>query len=132
VVAESDRRVRATNYAPRAENRRLAFHNEIEAEVTNRHLIGHWRNRSDTRYFGAVHLAVLTGECVMDGHYTSFVSDVATNVGPWKWVRLDTMTNAPVDLKALTLKKPDAVHDALAAHTGEDGPIALDAIVEKK
>jgi hypothetical protein len=132
LVAESDRRVRATNHAPQTENRRRPFLNEIEAEVANRHLIGHWRNRSDTRYFGAVHLAVLTGECVMEGHYTSFESDVTTNVGRWKWVRLDTTMSVPVDLKTLTLQNPAAVHAALAAHSGRDGPIALDAIVEKK
>jgi hypothetical protein len=68
----------------------------------------------------------------MEGHYTSFESDITTNVGQWKWVRLDTATTAAVDLKTLTLQHPAAVHAALAAHSGRDGPIALDAIVEKK
>ena len=131
LVAESDRRVRVINHAPQTEKRKRAFFNEIEAEIANRHLIGHWKNRSDERYFGGLHLAVLTGECVMQGHYTSFQSDVATSAGLWKWVRLET-AGAPVDLKTLTLLKPAAVHAILEDHSGGDGPIALEHLVEKK
>jgi hypothetical protein len=131
LVAESGRWVRATNHAPRTEGRKQPFLNEIEAEVANRHLIGRWRNRSDTRYFGAVHLAVLTGENVMEGYYTSFESDVATNVGRWKWVRLDS-ASAPIDLKNVTLKDPAAVHQALDVLSAQDAPIALENIVETK
>jgi hypothetical protein len=130
--AVSDRRVRATNSLPGADNYHPAFLNEIDAEVVNSHLIGQWRNQNDKRYFGAIHLAVLAGECVMDGHYTSFESDVAANVGQWKWVRLATPKDAPVDLKGLNLRHADEVHAILAAHSRRDGPIALDAIVEKK
>jgi hypothetical protein len=132
LIAESDRRVRAINHAPQTEKHKRPFFNEIEAEIANRHLIGHWKNRSDERYFGTVHLAVLSGECVMEGRYTSFHTDVATSAGNWKWVRLETAAGGPVDLKALTLRHPAAIHASLADHSGGDGPIALDTLVEKK
>ena len=131
LVAESGRWVRATNHAPRTEGCKQPFLNEIEAEVANNHLIGHWRHRSDLRYFGAVHLAVLIGENVMEGHYTSFESGDATSVGPWKWVRLD-LAGAPIDLKNVTLKDPAAVHEALRVLRAQDAPIALETIVETK
>ena len=67
----------------------------------------------------------VTGE-IKDGRYS-----VATTAGNWKWVRLDT-AGAPVDLKALRLRNPAAVHAILADHSGGDGPIALDAVLEKK
>jgi hypothetical protein len=130
LTAESDRRVRATNHAPLTENHRRPFFNEIEAEVANRHLIGHWRNLSDTRYFGAIHLAVLPGECVMKGYYTTFANDVVTKVGDWIWVKLDSMTG--VDLETMSLRNPADVYEVLTAHPESDGPIALDAIEEKK
>ena len=129
--ASADRRVRAINHASRTENHKRPFENDIEAELANRHLIGHWRNRNDTRYFGAVHLAVLSGECVMEGQYTSLANDVATNGGDWKWVKLDTaMTDE--ELKTVSLKHPKEVYDVLTSHAGSDGAIALDAILEKK
>jgi hypothetical protein len=43
----------------------------IEARLVGRHLVGHWRNDSDARYFGAVQLAALPGENVLAGQYTS-------------------------------------------------------------
>ena len=131
LVAECGRWVRAINHAPRTEGCKQPFLNEIKAEVANNHLIGHWRHRSDMRYFGAVHLAVLTGENVMEGHYTSFESGDATSVGPWKWVRLDS-ASAPIDLKNVTLKDPAAVHEALRVLRTQDAPIALETIVETK
>jgi hypothetical protein len=130
LTAESDRRVRATNHAPLTENHRRPFFNEIEAEIANRHLIGHWRNLSDTRYFGAIHLAVLPGECMMRGFYTTFANDVVTRVGDWIWVKLETMPG--VDLEAASLRSPASVYEILTAHPESDGPIALDTILEKK
>jgi hypothetical protein len=130
LTAESERRVRATNHAPLTENHRRAFFNEIEAEVANRHLIGHWRNLSDTRYFGAIHLAVLPGECMMRGFYTTFANDVVTKVGDWIWVKLENMPE--IDLKATTLRSPGSVYEVLTTHPESDGAIALEAILEKR
>jgi hypothetical protein len=48
-----------------------------------------WKNSSDARYLGALHLAVLPGEAVMEGHFSGYASDVEVSIGPWKWVRLD-------------------------------------------
>jgi hypothetical protein len=46
LTPESDRRMRAKNYPPkqRTEGHASPFRNEIEAELANRHLIGHWKN----------------------------------------------------------------------------------------
>lgn len=78
ITAESDRRIQAVNHPPepRTEGRANPFRNQIEAELADRHLIGHWKNISDTRYFGSLHLAVLPGETVMDGYYTGVESDI--------------------------------------------------------
>ena len=78
LVPRSDRQVTAKNYPPdpRTQGQASPFRNEIEAQLANRHLIDHWKNISDTRYFGSVHLAVLPGEMVMDGYYTGFSSDI--------------------------------------------------------
>ena len=132
VVAEPPRRVRATNYAQRTEGHVAAFGNQIEAEVVNRHLIGQWRNDTDTRYFGTIHLAILPGESVMEGHYTSLANDVTTSVGHWKWVRLKPLANPPNDLNALSLLSPPAVYKILEGHKQSDGPLSLDAVLEKK
>lgn len=85
VTAVSSRRVCAVNHPPepRTEGRARAFRNEIDAELSNRHLIGHWRNTSDRRYFGSLQLAVLPGETVMEGHYTGFGRDVEVFGGFW-------------------------------------------------
>jgi hypothetical protein len=56
--------------------------NEIDAQLANRHLIGCWKNSSDNRYFGVLHLAVLPGEAVMEGHYSGYESDVEVSKGP--------------------------------------------------
>jgi hypothetical protein len=61
ITAGSDRTVRISNQtAARTEGREKSpFRNEIDAQLASRHLLGYWRNTSDTRYFGLVHLAVL-------------------------------------------------------------------------
>src|SRR2546421_7165822 len=63
LIPQSPRRIVATNSPPepRTENYAPAFRNDIEAQVANRHVIGYWKNVSDTRYFGSIHLAVLPG-----------------------------------------------------------------------
>ena len=60
---------------------RRPFRNEIDAELAGRHLIGEWRNTSDTRYYGTMQLAVLPGEIVMEGYYAGVGSDVEVSTG---------------------------------------------------
>src|SRR5438067_2009485 len=71
ITPQSTRRLTAKNYPPdpRTQGHVPAFRNEIDAQVANRHVIGHWKNVSDTRYFGSIHLALLPGEIVMEGYY---------------------------------------------------------------
>jgi hypothetical protein len=128
IMADSDRRVRISNDspAPRTEGRAFPFRNEIEAQLASRHLIGHWRNTSDTRYFGSLHLAVLPGETVMEGYYTGFGSDISVSGGRWKWVRLDT-EGAPCVL----LAEPSDLHALLAGRTQDDPPLAVADIGEE-
>src|SRR5947199_214928 len=104
-IIGSGRWVAATNHppAPRSGDRAAPFCNQMEAQIVNRHLLGHWKNTSDTRYFGAVHLAVLPGESVMEGHYTGFASDIAVSTGFWRWVRLAPESVAAADLAAVIL-----------------------------
>jgi hypothetical protein len=131
LTPQSDRRVTAKNYPPnpRTQGQASSFRNEIEAQLANRHLIGHWKNVSDTRYFGSVHLAVLPGETVMDGYYTGFASDIRVNAMRWKWVRLEPASLSGVDLQEVTLNDPDMIH-ALLEHSANDVPLDLAAIVE--
>jgi hypothetical protein len=108
ISAESDQFMTISNQspAPRSEGRASPFCNELEAQLTNRHLVGHWKNSNDTRYFGTFHLAVLSGETVMTGYYTGFGSDVEVSTGPWKWVRLDEASIADADLSTVQLRDP--------------------------
>jgi hypothetical protein len=131
LIPQSDRRVTAKNYPPnpRTQGQASSFRNEIEALLANRHLIGHWKNISDTRYFGSVHLAVLPGEMVMDGYYTGFSSDIQVDAMRWKWVRLDPASLSGVDLQEVTLNDPDIIH-ALLENSANDVPLDLAAIVE--
>jgi len=132
LTAESDRRLRATNRfpSPRTEGYARPFLNEIEAELANRHVIGHWKNLNDTRYFGAIHLAVLTGECVMAGYYSSFSSDVSVGCGEWRWVRIDPDTVRGADLPSVTLRPPQEIHALLTSHASHAGPITLAQLKE--
>ncbi len=131
LTPQSDRLVTAKNYPPdpRTQGQASAYRNEIEAQLANRHLIGHWKNISDTRYFGSVHLAVLPGETVMDGYYTGFSSDIQVDAMRWKWVRLEPASLSGVDLQEVRLNDPDAIH-ALLEHSANDVPLDLAAIVE--
>lgn len=131
LTPESNRRVTAQNYPPdpRTQGRASPFRNEIEAQLANRHLIGYWRNISDTRYFGTIHLAVLPGEMAMEGYYTGLSSDIQVGAFRWKWVRLDPMSLAGVELSQVVLKEPDALY-ALLEDATYDAPLAVTAVVE--
>lgn len=132
VEAVSERRVRAVNHPPqpRTQGRAYGFRNEIEAELASRHLVGTWKNVSDTRYFGAVELAVLPGEAAMEGIYTGFASDVSVSSGPWKWIRLDP-PSLPGDLTRVTMREPAAVYETVMTHSGDNGPLTLADIGEE-
>ncbi len=84
----SARRVAARNLTASTEGHN-PFLNEVAAELVDRHLIGHWKNVSDTRYFGTVHLAVQTEENVMVGHCTCSPTEVLVGGGAVEWVRID-------------------------------------------
>ena len=128
--ATSDRRVLGTNSPPepRTEDRAAApFRNEIGAELVNRHLVGHWKNLNDMRYFGTLHLAVMPGETVMQGWYSGFASDVEASTGPWTWVRLESTDE---DLAEAVLKDPREIATLLDAHSQYDGPLPFAAVKE--
>ncbi len=82
------------------------------------------------RYFGSLHLAVLTGEAVMEGYYTAFTNDIRVDVGRWKWVRLDPLTLSGVDLAAVVLNEPETVY-AVLERSHQDIPLPLTAIAER-
>ena len=128
----SDRRVTITNYppAPRTEGRAAPFRNEIEVLLANRHLVGYWKNVSDARYFGALQLAVLPGETVMQGFFTNFMSDIHVGTGFWKWVRVEPGSLAGADLPAMTLRDPAELYTLLENHSQYDAPLALSTLGE--
>ena len=132
LTAASERHVRAANYppTPRTQGHVSPFRNEIDAELANRHLIGHWKNISDARYFGALHLAVLPGETVMEGYYTGLVSDVHVSTGFWKWVRLQPESLEGADLAAVTLRDPAELYALVQEHSQYDAPLALGTVGE--
>lgn len=128
VTAVSDRHVRAVNWPPepRSEGRTNPFRNEIAARLAGRHLVGTWRNTSDTRYFGAIQLAVLPGETVMEGFFLGVGSDVAVSSGGWRWVRLDPAA----DLTGVALRAPGLLYDLAAARSPYDPPLTLSDVTE--
>ena len=123
IIAESGSRIRAVNHPPepRSQGRRRGFRNEIDAALAGRHLIGEWQNTSDHRYCGALHLAALPGEIVMEGRYTGVGSDIEVSRGFWKWVRLEP----DAGLAGITLREPAALHDLVMTHTQIDVPLTL-------
>jgi hypothetical protein len=130
---ESTRRLRGETCpspAPRTEDRKRPFYNKIDFEIANRHLVGHWKNISDTRYFGTIHLAVLPGENMLEGHYTAFESDVSVSPGPWRWVRIDPKTVQENSLPPLVLQEPAKIWERLDSQKADDDPISLKDIVE--
>ena len=128
ILAEGEREVRAVNHPPepRTQGRVSPFRNEIEGRLFGRHLIGTWRNTSDTRYYGSLHLAVLPGETVMDGHYTGLASDISVSAEHWRWVRLN-----PEGLAAVTLREPSAVYELVMTRTQDDPPLSAADIGEE-
>ncbi len=124
---------RHTNYPPepRTEGHPLPFHNVIEGRLVGRHLVGHWRNDNDARYFGAVQLAALPGENVLDGHYTGYSSDIEVSCGRWIWVRLDPASLEGVDLGRVTLRDPRDLAERLDAYSQYDPPLPLAAVMEE-
>jgi hypothetical protein len=132
LTADGDRQLRATNYPPepRTEGHPMPFRNVIEGQLVGRHLVGHWRNDSDARYFGAVQLAALPGENVLAGHYTGYASDIEVSRGRWTWVRLDPASLAGIDLGRVTLREPEDLAQLLDAYSQYDPPLPLAAIVE--
>ena len=133
ITAESDRRIQAVNHPPqpRTEGRANPFRNQIEAELISRHLIGHWRNSNDTRYFGTVHLAVLQGETIMDGYYTGFESDITVSFARWRWVRLEPNSLEGADLYAVVLREPSTVYDLVMNRSQYDAPLTLADVREE-
>ena len=131
ITAESDRQIRAVNHPPlpRTQGRARPFRNEIEARLAGRHLVGDWKNVSDARYFGSVHLAILPGEMAMEGWYTGLASDIGVSIGRWKWVRLDPVP-PPAVLAAASLRDPAALYEQLLSHQA-DAPLALGDIGEE-
>jgi transcriptional regulator with XRE-family HTH domain len=123
VAADGDQ-VRITNGPARTEGRAVPFGNEIRAQLAGRHLIGQWRNTSDTRYFGSVHLAVLPGETVMEGYYTGLATDVAVSVSRWRWVRLDGDPPG-------SLQDPAVLYKIVMDHSQYDAPLTAAAIGEQ-
>ena len=125
VITGPGGRFRAANHPPepRSEGRARPFRNEIDAELTGRHLIGEWRNSSDTRYYGSLQLAVLPGEIVMEGIYTGIGSDIEVSTGSWRWVRLDPGPDA--EIHGVTLREPSAVYDLVMAHSQYGEPLTL-------
>jgi hypothetical protein len=130
VTVVSNHTIHAMNHppSPQTEGRVMPFRNEIEAQLANRHLIGCWKNTSDARYFGTLHLAVLPGELVMEGYYTGFASDIGVSSGPWRWVRLH-----PQGLDAvatITLRNPAVLYKLVMDHSQYDAPLTLADIRE--
>ncbi len=134
VVAATDRSVRALNFPPepRTEGHSVPYRNEIAADLVGRHVVGVWRNTTDARYFGTIHLAVLPGETVMEGWYTGLNSDVEAGMGPWKWAKLAPASVAAVDFSEVTLQEPGTLFELLDSHSQYDAPLTLSAILENR
>lgn len=129
---KSERTLTIKNFPPdpRVEGRTSSFRNEIEAELVNRHLIGYWKNINDAYYFGAIHLAVLPGEAVMEGYYTCFLNDVQVASARWKWVRIDPASLSGAELSQLVLREPRSVCTLVEDHSEHDTPLTLTAVTE--
>jgi hypothetical protein len=130
VTVGPDGRIRAVNHPPepRSEGRERPFRNEIDAGLSGRHLVGVWQNVSDTRYYGALMLAVLPGEIVMDGPYSGVKSDVEVSTGRWRWVRLDT---GPVPVPGFALRDPHELYDLVMNHSQYGVPLTLADVREE-
>ena len=65
----------------------------------------------------------------MEGYYTAFSSDVRVDVMRWKWVRLDPLSLAGVELSQVMLKEPDVIYTLL--EQSANAPLALTAVAER-
>lgn len=120
----------ACNYPPepRTEAHSVGYRNNIEAQVSGRHVVGRWRNSSDNYYFGSLHMAVLPGENVLDGIYTGFPTDTQIVAQRWRWIRVK-MSSAQA-LADARLRDPRELHDMIMGRAHFDGPISLDELTE--
>lgn len=134
ITPHSGRRVMATNYppSPRSEARTPGFRNEISAELINRHLIGRWWNCSDNYFFGALHLAVLPGETVLDGFYTGFPHDGEIVAERWKWARLVEDSLSGSNLDDMVMKEPELVYALVDRLAHTDSQLSLDDVAEAR
>jgi len=132
LAAESDRHVRAVNHPPepRTQGRAQGFRNELEGQLFLRHLIGEWRNDSDTRYFGAFQLAVLPGETVMAGYYTGLATDIKVSNSVWKWARVAGVAPPDDDLPAVILREPRDLYEMVKKKNANDSPLTWGDIRE--
>lgn len=117
---------------PRSEGRSVGFSNDIVGALCGRHLIGQWRNSSDSYYFGSLHLAVLPGETVLDGHYTAVLTDTEVETGRWRWVRIEPQTVAGIDLSSVQLAEPRQLHSMITDRSAYGPPIPLTEMVENQ
>lgn len=134
IRATSNRTITAKNWPPEprsSEPGACGFRNVVHAELAGRHLIGHWRNTSDRRYFGAIHLAVLTGEDIMEGAYTGLWSDVKVDTRPWKWVRLAGDISRH-HLSGAVLKDPRTIRSLIEGRSIHDSPLTLDDVTDER
>ena len=90
-----------------------------------------WKNSSDARYLGALHLAVLPGEAVMEGHFSGYASDVEVSIGPWKWVRLDPASLPDDGVAGGGAPRARDLHELIEKHSQYDAPLPLAAVVEE-
>ena len=132
VTVESEKLVRVANFPPepRTEGHAVPFRNAIEGELVGRHITGYWKNLSDSRYLGVLHLAIQPGETMMDGYYTGLDSDVQVSVGPWRWVRLAPDSLTGTDFSRVTLTEPARLYELLGRHTQYDAPLTLADVTE--
>lgn len=132
LTAVSGHRVTGRNWPPepRGEKVHTGYRNEIDAELSQRHLVGHWRNSRDSYYFGAMHLAVLPGETILSGLYTANTSDVTVVAEPWKWARVNETDTADVDLGELAMRSPERVYALVQQRSRLDPPLGLADITE--
>lgn len=114
---------------PRTEGNAVGFHNDLSLSLAGRHLIGTWRNSSDSYYYGGIHLAVQPSETVMDGYYTSVLTDTQVVANRWRWVRVDPASTVGVDLATVTLAAPEDLYEVLVAYKPAAPPIPLASLV---
>ncbi|MFC7424079.1 hypothetical protein [Nocardia tengchongensis] len=134
ITPQGGRRITAANWppSPRSEDQAEGFRNQVEAELYGRHLIGQWRNLSDSYYFGSLHLSVMPGEMMLTGYYTGFPHDMEVVAEQWKWVRIEPSSLDGIDLAAVTLQAPALIYALLQDRSHTAGPMTLEDITEAR